>query len=60
MVEELELEGEKCKAWAGFLGWASVEAHMRYRETEAFKGTIGRLREGTKAIKAYHAVLEER
>ncbi|KAG7006239.1 hypothetical protein G7Y79_00015g038290 [Physcia stellaris] len=60
MVEELELDGEKCKAWAGFLGWDSVEAHMKYRETEAFKGTIGGLREGTKAIKAYHAVFEEK
>lgn len=60
VVEELELEGGKYQAWAGFLGWDSVDAHMKYRETEAFKGTIGGLRQGTKAIKAYHAIFEEK
>ena len=60
VIEELELEGEKYQAWAGFLGWDSVDAHMKYRETEAFKETIGGLREGTKAIKIYHASFEEK
>ena len=60
IVEELEYEGEKCKAWAGFLGWDSVDAHMKYRDTEAFKGSIGGMREGSKAIKSYHAVFEEK
>ena len=60
VVEELELEGGKCQAWAAFVGWDSVDAHMKYRETEAFKGTIGGLREGTQAIKLHHAIFEEK
>ena len=59
VIEELDHEGEKCKAWAGFIGWDSIDAHMKYRETEAFKSTIGGLRSGTKTIKMNHAVLKE-
>lgn len=40
VVEELEHEGMKCRAWAGCLGWDSVDAHMEYRNTEAFKESI--------------------
>jgi hypothetical protein len=46
IVEELEhekVEG-KARGFAVAIGWESVDAHMKYRETEAFKGSIGSLR----------------
>ena len=60
VVEELEYEGKKSKPFTIFIGWESVDAHMKYRETEHFKQTIGFMREGLKGIKAHHAVLQER
>lgn len=60
IVEELEYEGEKAKAFAIFVGWDSVDAHMKYRDTQAFKESIQSLREGLKGVKAYHAVLQEK
>ena len=54
VVEEVEHKGERCKAWVGFLGWESMDASMEYRDTKDFQGTIGALREGSKAIEAYH------
>ena len=56
VVEEMEHEGQKCKAWVGFLGWESRDASMEYRDTQDFQGIIPALREGSKAIEAYHVV----
>ena len=60
IVEELEHEGEKLKAFAVFIGWDSVSAHMKYRETQAFKDSIAAFRDGLKSIKMYHVTLQER
>lgn len=60
VVEELEYEGEKCKAFAVFIGWDSVDAHMRFRETEHFKKSIVPLREGLKGVTACHATMVEK
>ena len=60
IVEELGSEGEKCKAWAGFLGWESRDASMRYKETEEFRGTIRGLREGSKASETHYVVFREK
>jgi len=60
VVEEVEYEQEKCKAFAIFIGWESVDAHMKYKETDHFKKHIAPLREGLKGITACHAIMQER
>ena len=60
VVEELEYEGEKYKTWAGFLGWESMDAIVQYRKTEDFRGTIGGLREGSKASEAHYVLFREK
>lgn len=37
-------EGKKATALSLLIGWPSIEAHMQFRETEAFKESIGFLR----------------
>ena len=53
-VEHNSLEGKKGKALVAAIGWASVQAHMDYRETQAFKDSIHLLKEGPKAIEMHH------
>lgn len=60
VIEELEYENEKCKAFAIFLGWESVEAHIKFRDTDHFKKWIVPLGEGLKGITACHATMVER
>ena len=60
IVEELEYEGEKTKGFAIFTGWESVDAHMKYRDTEHFKESIGPLREGLKGVKMHHVTFLEK
>jgi len=60
VVEELEYEHEVCKAFAIFIGWDSVDAHMKFRDTDHFKKSIVPLREGLKGITACHATMQER
>lgn len=60
IVEELEYENEKCKAFAIFIGWESVEAHVKFRDTDHFKKSIVPLREGLKGITPCHATMVER
>ena len=52
VVEELAIPGteEKAKAWAGFIGWKSVQDHLDFRFTEVFKENIHLLR-GAKDLK---------
>ncbi len=52
VVEELPIPGteEKGKAYAAFIGWTSVQAHMDFRETQAFKDNAHHLR-GAKDLK---------
>jgi hypothetical protein len=54
VVEELEKEGKKQKAFMCFIGWDSVDMHMKYRETESFKECIHLLRDGSEAIEMHH------
>jgi len=46
--EELDdpKDSEKSKAYVMLIGWTSVEAHMKYRETQSFKDNIHLLRGG--------------
>ncbi|OCK79313.1 hypothetical protein K432DRAFT_355207 [Lepidopterella palustris CBS 459.81] len=42
------------KLFFASIGWDSVDAHMKYRETDAFKDAIPLLRQGCSAIEMYH------
>lgn len=37
-------EGQKATALSLFIGWPSIDAHMQFRETEAFQEAVGLLR----------------
>lgn len=50
VVEELEYDGQKGKAFVAAIGWDSIDAHKAYRETEAFSNSIGALRAATRGI----------
>ncbi len=62
VVEELDHEGVegKAKALTGVIGWDSVEAHLKFRETPAFKENAGLLSEGVKAAEIHHVKFHER
>jgi quinol monooxygenase YgiN len=54
--EDIEFQGEKCRALLLILGWDSIEAHMAYRDTEGFAEAIPLLRgmPGLKGIQMFH------
>lgn len=54
-------EGEKgpAKVFNMFVGWPSVEEHLKYREHEAFPVAVGYLREGTKAGDMFHVKFQK-
>jgi len=54
VLEDLENEGKKQKAFMCFVGWDSVDMHMKHRETDSFKETIHLLRDGSEAIEMHH------
>ncbi|KAH7138228.1 hypothetical protein B0J11DRAFT_513861 [Dendryphion nanum] len=54
VVEELEKEGEKKKAFAAFLGWDSVEKHQAFRESDLFRDVIAGFREGWESADMAH------
>lgn len=56
-VEHPELQGGKGKAFVLAIGWTGVDAHMAYRETEAFKDSVHLLREGPEASEMVSARL---
>ena len=58
--EELEYEGEMYKGFEIYIGWESVETHMKWREHEKFKEVVKGLQIGLKTIKPHHVVLQER
>jgi len=64
VIEDVEHErigpGKKGKAFVGVLGWESVEAHMKARETDAFKENIHLLREGPVAMEVHHTKFNEK
>ncbi|CAH0037532.1 unnamed protein product [Clonostachys rhizophaga] len=49
-------ESQSGVAFVSFIAWPSVEAHLKFRETEAFKSTIHHLREipGLVKLSAFH------
>ncbi|KAK8070657.1 hypothetical protein PG997_010860 [Apiospora hydei] len=55
-VEEREFKEEKARVLVVMIGWKSVEAHMQYRDTDAFRDSIGMIRglEAMKGISVYH------
>ncbi|PNS21880.1 hypothetical protein CAC42_478 [Sphaceloma murrayae] len=55
-VEHEKLEG-KGKALKLLIGWESVDAHMKFRETEAFQKNVGLFREVPKAVEMKHVKL---
>lgn len=63
IVEEPENEkaGGKSKAYFAAIGWESVEAHLKFREHQAFKDNISLLREAKdfKDLNVVHASLLE-
>ena len=60
VVEDVEYEGEKGKAYVGLLGGESVEAHMKFRETQAFKDNIHLLREDPLGMEVHHTEFVEK
>ncbi|KAL9005680.1 MAG: hypothetical protein Q9188_001539 [Gyalolechia gomerana] len=63
LLEEQEhgdMEG-KAKVWQSCIGWDSVEAHMAYRETQAFKENVYLMRpESKKAVMMHHVKFHEK
>ncbi|KAK6853771.1 hypothetical protein PG995_010583 [Apiospora arundinis] len=55
-VEERVWKEEKVRVLVVMIGWHSVEAHMKYRDTDAFRESIGMIRglKGMKGINVYH------
>lgn len=57
VVEEIPIPdtSDKAKAYTALIGWESVEAHLAFRETQAFKDNIHLLRQA-KDLKKLHVV----
>ena len=53
-------DGKKGKAFVGLFGWESVEAHMKFRETQEFKDNIHLLRDGTAGMEVHHTSFIEK
>lgn len=64
VIEDVEHEriGEarKGKAYVGVVGWESVEAHMKARETDAFKENVHLLGDGPVAMEVHHTTFNEK
>jgi hypothetical protein len=59
VIEELDhAKIGKARAYLAACGWTSVEAHMRYRDTDYFKEKIVELREKVGATEMHHVVFE--
>ena len=54
VVEDVVFDGQPGKAFVAALGWESIQAHMAYRETQAFKDTIPEVRRGTRGSAMHH------
>ncbi|KIX09467.1 uncharacterized protein Z518_00547 [Rhinocladiella mackenziei CBS 650.93] len=63
VVEELDIPNtsEKGKVYVALIGWTSVEAHMKCRETQTFKDNVHYLRgaKDLKAINVFHVPSQE-
>jgi len=54
VVEDLAYEGQPGKAYVAAIGWESIQAHMAYRETQAFKDTISEVVGATRGRVMHH------
>ena len=61
VIETVQHEGKDAKAFVGAIGWESRDAHIKCRETQAFKDNIHLLREfkGLKGLQACHINAQE-
>lgn len=62
VVEEQEhekVDQGKAKAFALFIGWSSVQAHMDYRQSDHFPEVIKHLRNGPKAMAMHHVAFKK-
>lgn len=57
-VEHEKLDGGKGKVILMAIGWQSLEAHMAFRDTAAFKENVGLLRDGPKALAMHHVKMQ--
>ena len=59
--ENLGKDGKEgpAKAFGGFIGWPSIEQHMKFREAPEFPGLIKYAREGVKGADVYHVEFEK-
>lgn len=55
--EEVEKDGHKGKGAVLVVGWSSVDAHMKFRETQTFKDQAPALRNGVKTADVVHVAL---
>lgn len=64
VIEDVDHEsfgsGKKGKAYVGVIGWESVDAHNKFRETQCFKDNIYLLREGPCAMEVHHTTFTEK
>ena len=60
VIEDVEYKGKKGKAYVAVVGWESVEAHMSFRETRAFKDNIHLLREDPLGLEVHHTKFLEK
>jgi hypothetical protein len=54
-----EENGEEGLMFLAFAGWPSVQVHMEFRETEAFKQMMPLLREGPLGMEVFHVELKK-
>jgi len=54
VVEDLAYDGQPGKAYVAVIGWESIQAHMAYRETQAFKDIISEVRGVTTGRVVHH------
>lgn len=49
-------KGQTGSVLAVFIGWTSIDAHMKFRETEVFKENVGLIRdmEGVAKLVLFH------
>ncbi|KAI0893103.1 hypothetical protein F4806DRAFT_477004 [Annulohypoxylon nitens] len=51
--KDVEYKGEAARALVVLLGWESVEAHQKARETDAFKAVIGEFQGAAEGLKGF-------
>ena len=52
-------EEMRAKLFGAFVGWPTVEAHLNFRNTEAFPGVVKWIRDGPKATEVHHVKFQK-